>query len=421
MQPDPVRRRLKEKQALRVESHLGVVVLGAGRGRAATWVVAGAVVVAVLGGCSGEASPDEASAARAAAPSAAAQTPLAHVDVTPQNGAASARPDKPIAVRVTDGTLTKVTVTSAAGAAVAGKLSADGLTWRSTGQLVLGTKYTVTAVATNKDGKPATTSSAFSTLTPARTVYTTVTPSEGWTVGVGMPVIVDFSRPVEDRAAALKALTVTSSSHVDGGWRWFSSSQVQWRPKTYWPSGTRVTVKAALRNLELSPGVWGKGTRTTTFQVGSAMINTVDTQKHTLTVRKDGKVIRVIPVTTGKNGYATRNGIKVIMSRETSRRMDAETTGIAKDDPEYYDVKVKYAMRLTHSGEFFHAAPWSVASQGHANVSHGCTGMSTENAEWLFKNSKVGDVAIFTGSKRALEWGNGYTAWDMSFDRWVSG
>src|SRR5699024_7942865 len=144
-------------------------------------------------------------------------------------------------------------------------------------------------------------------------------------------------------------LSVTSTPKVEGGWRWFSSSQVQWRPKEYWPSGTKVTVKAALSNVELAPGVWGKKTSSTrSFQVGSAMISTVDVNKHTLTVRRDGKVIRTIPVTTGKNGFATRNGVKVIMSRETSRRMDAETTGIKKDDPEYYDVKVKYAMRLTN-------------------------------------------------------------------------
>ena len=61
---------------------------------------------------------------------------------------------------------------------------------------------------------------------------------------------------------------------------------------------------------------------------------------------KDGKVIRVIPVTTGKKGFETRNGVKVIMARESARRMDAETTGIARTDPEYYDVKVKFAMRL---------------------------------------------------------------------------
>jgi lipoprotein-anchoring transpeptidase ErfK/SrfK len=325
-------------------------------------------------------------------------------------------------VSVTDGKLTKVRVTDPSGETLAGKIAADGLTWTSSGALTPGTKYTVTASAENEDGKSNTQNSVFTTLKPKRTAYTTITPNDGWTVGVGMPIIVDFSKPVKNREAALKGLSVTSTPRVEGGWRWFTSSQVQWRPKEYWPSGTKVTVNASLGNVELAPGVWGKATGSTkSFQVGSAMISTVDVNRHLMTVRRNGQVIRTIPVTTGKKGFLTRNGVKVIMSRETSRRMDAETTGIAQDDPEYYNIKVKYAMRLTGSGEFLHQAEWSVASQGRANVSHGCTGMNPANAAWLFKNSKVGDVVVYTGSKREMEWGNGYTAWNMSYDRWVSG
>ena len=52
-------------------------------------------------------------------------------------------------------------------------------------------------------------------------------------------------------------------------------------------------------------------------------------------------------------------------------------------------------MRLTYSGEFLHAAPWSVGSQGYANVSHGCTGMSTANAQWLY------DLATSATSSRS--------------------
>jgi lipoprotein-anchoring transpeptidase ErfK/SrfK len=423
MQPDPKRRRLHEEGGFG-SSSVGVVVLGAGRGRAFAWVAAVAAGGLLLAGCSsdggGGGSSDDTRPAGASKPSQAA-TPAAQIQVLPANGAAGARPDKPVTVKVVGGRLTQVTLTAADGRAIPGKISADGLTWTSSGTLFPDTRYTVAASAKNKDDKSATTSSAFTTLKPKKTVSTTVTPSEGWTVGVGMPVIVNFSRPVKDRAAALKGLTVTATPATDGGWRWFSSSQVQWRPKQYWASGTKVTVTSALRNVEVSPGVWGKSTRTTSFQVGSAMISTVDINRHTLTVRRNGKVLRVIPVTTGKQGFNTRKGVKVIMSRESTRRMDAETTGIKKDDPEYYDVKVKWAMRLTNTGEFFHAAPWSVGSQGRANVSHGCTGMSTANADWFYHQSKVGDVAIFTGSKRTLEWGNGYTAWDMSYDRWLSG
>ena len=47
--------------------------------------------------------------------------------------------------------------------------------------------------------------------------------------------------------------------------------------------------------------------------------------------------------------------------------------------------------------------------------------MSTANARWLYDNSLVGDVVVYTGSARALEWGNGYTEWNMSFDKYAAG
>ena len=58
-------------------------------------------------------------------------------------------------------------------------------------------------------------------------------------------------------------------------------------------------------------------------------------------------------------------------------------------------------MRVTYSGEFIHAAPWSVGSQGYANVSHGCTGMSTANADWLYHMTVRGDVVEYVGTDRA--------------------
>jgi lipoprotein-anchoring transpeptidase ErfK/SrfK len=136
----------------------------------------------------------------------------------------------------------------------------------------------------------------------------------------------------------------------------------------------------------------------------------------------DGELARTIPITGGKPGFTTRSGVKVIMEKFESKRMDAATTGIDPDDPEYYNLSnVQYAMRETYSGEFIHAAPWSVGAQGSANVSHGCVGMSTENAAWLFEQSTVGDVVIVTGSDRELEEGNGWTDWNVSWAEYREG
>ena len=371
----------------------------------------GASLTACSGGSGAAGGRDgsEPSTAPSAAPAASIELPAA----------GEVRPDAPVAVSVRHGTLTSVEVRpEGGGSPVEGALAEGGGSWTARGGLKPGTTYTVTAAATGEDGTPAERSASFTTVKPARTVTASVLPRDGWTVGVGMPVVVDFSRAVADRDAAEAALSVTSVPAVEGAWRWISAKQVQWRPREFWPAGTAVTVRTALTGVEVAPGTWGKSSSTTEFAVGSAMVTTVDVAKHTMTVRKDGRVLRTIPVTTGKRGFASRNGTKVVMSRESSRRMDAATTGTDPGDPEYYDIDVEYAMRLTWSGEFLHAAPWSVGSQGRANVSHGCTGMSTANAKWMFERSKVGDVVRFTGSTRGLEWGNGYTAWNMSYDRW---
>ncbi len=388
----------------------------------------GLVAALALSGCraGAAASPEPGAGSESGAPSVAAGSPstspqVAPVSfaVTPANRTTKVRPDQDVVVRATEGRLTAVKVTAADGTKVAGALTDGGLVWRNTARLAPSATYTVKVVGENADGTSRTETSTFSTLRPTSLVAASLQPSDGWVVGVGMPVVVTFSRSVKNRAAVEKGLTVTATPATKGAWRWTSSRQVQWRPASFWKTGTKVSVRADLKGVEVSPGAWGKRTRSAHFEVGSSMISTVDIAAHTMTVRRNGKVIRVIPVTTGKPGLATRTGVKVIISRESSHRMDAATTGVAQDSPEYYNLVVKYAMRLTWSGEFVHAAPWSVGSQGRANVSHGCTGMSTANAAWIFERSKVGDVVIYKNGRRALEDGNGYTAWNMSFARWA--
>jgi lipoprotein-anchoring transpeptidase ErfK/SrfK len=370
---------------------------------------------ATAGSKSGAAGGDGGDSAPVATTAAPAQVAFA-----PADGASKVRLDKTIKVKVSQGSLAAVTVTTAKGKTVAGTLSDDKLSWSSKNNLAPGTKYKVSVEAAASDGTKSTSTSSFKTLTPKSTANAYIQPGDGWVVGVGMPVVVNFSRSVstKNRDNVEDALTVKTTKDVEGSWRWISSEQVQWRPKEYWPANTKVKVTSNLAGVELQPGVWGAAKRTSDFNVGSSVISTVDVSGHTLTFRKNGKVIRTIPVTTGKASMATRNGIKVIMSRETVHHMRSSTIGIKKGDPDYYDIKARYAMRLTYSGEFLHAAPWSMGSQGRANVSHGCTGMSTADAKWVFDNSKVGDVVIYKNSKRKLETDNGYTAWNMPYSRW---
>lgn len=353
--------------------------------------------------------------------STAPTVPAATIAVSPDDGTTKVRPDTPITVTASGGTLGEVTVTDADGDTVDGVVSADQASWTSSGPLSLKTTYTVQASATNADGQPTEVTSTLDTVVPKDSADYYLLPSGNGQVGVGMPVVVQFAGLVdEDKQDDIeKLVSVTTSPKVEGAWGWLDARQLIWRPADYWTPGTTVRVKADITGIETRPGIWTTRNASNTFSVGSSMISTVDVKAHIMTVRRAGSVIRTIPVTTGKNGFETRRGTKVVISRESSRQMDAETTGLSKSDPEYYNVNVKYAMRLTWSGEFVHSAPWSVGSQGRDNVSHGCTGISPANAKWLFNQSKIGDVVTYVGSARGLESYNGYTMWNMSLAQWA--
>ena len=80
-------------------------------------------------------------------------------------------------------------------------------------------------------------------------------PLDGETVGVGLSIGIWFSQPVADRAAVERRLQVTSSKPVTGAWHWFNDSEVHYRPRDYWPSGSRVTLRTRLAGTDAgSPG-----------------------------------------------------------------------------------------------------------------------------------------------------------------------
>jgi lipoprotein-anchoring transpeptidase ErfK/SrfK len=380
-------------------------------------VAAAASAAALL--ASGCTSSNPAPAAQAAVGAVEAASTAA-IAFDPASSTTDVPPGQPATVTVTDGALTAVTLTDDKGRTVEGEMSADGLTWTS-GSLQVGRHYRLHATATDAEGRTTERSGFFATVEPRRVLETSISPLDGSNVGVGMPVIVRFSERVKNRAAVEQALTVTSSKPIVGSWSWTSDEEVHFRPKEFWPAYTKVTVDVNLKGVDAGRGVWGMQNRTVRFRTGSSMISVVDVDAHTLTVYRNGKKARVIPVSTGKAGFLTRNGTKVILEKHTLKIMDAQTIGISPGDPEYYRLEVPYAMRVTWSGEFVHAAPWSVGSQGRDNVSHGCVGMSPSNAIWLFNMSTVGDVVKVVGSPRSLEPGNGYTDWNVSWADWQAG
>lgn len=333
--------------------------------------------------------------------------------------------DTVVTAKATHGELTAATLyagTNPAKNVVKGRVTGTG--WVASQLLEPGQTYHLVLKGQGEDGKSSSTTRTFSTqqLTLAQQTYPSIAPLQGETVGVGMPVIVKFDLPVVNRALYERKMRVESTPAVEGSWSWLSDREVHFRPKTYWPAGTKVKIIAAVNGLPAGNGIYGQQDQVVSFNVGRSVVSTVDVTAHKLVVRIDGKVARTIPVTAGDNGHRSREGTKVIMEKFSSVDMDAATTGIDSEDPGYYNIKgVRWAMRLTNSGEFLHAAPWSVGSQGVANVSHGCTGMSTANAKWLYSQSRRGDVVRFVNSPRPLEQGNGWTDWDLSYAAFAKG
>lgn len=363
----------------------------------------------------------EAVAAVAGVDAVAPPVSAASIAFTPESASLDVDPTQPVSVTVTDGRLTEVTVTNAKGRSLAGGLASDGSSWTSTAPLKLAGHYRLVASAEDAEGRPTERSGFFATVAPRRILETSISPLDGQYVGVGMPVIIRFSDRVKNRAAVEEALSVKSSKPIIGSWSWTADDEVHFRPKEFWPTYTDVKVKVDLKGVDAGRGVWGMENRTVKFSTGPSMVSVIDVDRYTLTVYRNGEVARVIPVSTGKAGFLTRNGTKVILEKHTLKIMDAQTIGISPGDPDYYLLEVPYAMRVTWSGEFVHAAPWSVGSQGRDNVSHGCVGMSPANAIWLFNQSTVGDIVQVVGSPRTLEPGNGYTDWNVSWSEWTAG
>ena len=329
--------------------------------------------------------------------------------------------DLAVTVSTQGAELTDVRLASAAGD-VTGDI-ADG-TWTSVDRLEPGTDYVITSTGQRSDGTSVERTQRFHTvdLTLDEQTFASVAPLAGETVGVGMPVIVTFDLPVTDRATFEKHMAVTSEPVQRGSWYWLSDREAHWRPHSYWVPGTDVSVDLDVNSLPAGNGIYGQESRHIEFSIGDAVVSRVDVAGHVMRTFVNGQLARTMPISAGKVGWETRSGTKVIIEKFRRKRMNAATIGVDESDPEYYDLSnVQYALRVTYSGEFLHAAPWSTGSQGSANVSHGCVGMSLADAQWLYDRTLRGDVVEVKGSERSMTLENGYGDWNLSVADWKSG
>jgi lipoprotein-anchoring transpeptidase ErfK/SrfK len=315
---------------------------------------------------------------------------------------------------------TTVVVKSADGDAVTGTLDKDGKVFHPAKALSYGATYTVTVTGTASGGKTGTASSTFTTMSqPTKLIRASSFLGDDQTVGIGMPVIMKFGRsiPVSARATVERRMVVTASPAQVGTWHWISPTEVHWRPQTYWKAYSKVHVAVNLAGVPLGDSYYGRSDLTVDFNIGRALtMNVVDSTKM-MTVKQDGKTIKTIPVSLGKPSTPSWSGTMLVIEKKLHTVFDTTAT-----DPDGgYKDNIDFAQRITWSGSFVHAAPWSEGVQGKVNVSHGCVNVSEALGKWLFDRTLVGDPVTVTGTGTALKNGNGWTDWNMSWDQYKKG
>ncbi|MCH9736897.1 MAG: L,D-transpeptidase family protein [Actinomycetia bacterium] len=227
----------------------------------------------------------------------------------------------------------------------------------------------------------------------------TFNPTNGSTVGVAKPIIINFQRPIANRSLAEEAVHISSTPAVPGKFYWMSTTQLRWRPIDFWPANTTVSIDAS-------------GTKSS-FRTGDSLVATIDNATLQMEVMRNGILEKTMPVSLGKPGYDTPNGTYYVLEKFADMVMDSSTYGVPVDAAEGYKLKVKDAVRINNAGIFVHGAPWSVADQGKRNVSHGCPNLSPANAQWFYDNFGSGDPVVVKNSVGIYDENDGAQDWQI--------
>jgi lipoprotein-anchoring transpeptidase ErfK/SrfK len=278
--------------------------------------------------------------------------------------------------------------------------------------------------ASGKDGKTGVKNATFNTMAkPGNLIAVRSQIGDDLVYGVGMPVVINFGTdvPKDQRANVERRLFVSSEPALKGAWNWFNAHEIHFRPAEYWQPNTKLSVRLATGGLPLGGDAYGAGDVEVHASIGDKFMMTIDNATKTMTVTKNDQVVNTIPVSLGKPSAPSSSGNMIVMVKNEWEWFDSSTYGVPVDAGEGYRTKVSWPMRLTWGGQYIHAAPWSVADQGHTNVSHGCTNVSMQNADWLWHQVHLGDPVIVKGTERGLDWGDGWTDWNASFDQYQKG
>lgn len=351
--------------------------------------------------------------------------PPATVSVAVANGK-PINPTEPIVVAATDGTLKDVAVTNASGKAVAGTLDGDATHWSTTEDLGYDATYTVRATAVNADNAPVAKTFTVITIAPEFTAYANVIPApevvDGVGIGVGQPMVFQFTKPVKNRDEVQKRLKVTTAPAQPGAWYWIDDQNVHYRGPEYWKPGTKIHIEADIYGVDLGDGVYGAEDTAMDYTVHDSWIAKADGATELLTVFHNGKQVKQMPMSLGEPANPSHSGPHVISEKAAVTVMDSCTYGVCQGDPGYYRETVYNDLRISNDGEFVHSAPWSVGQQGAANVSHGCVNLSPEDSKWMFDNFGLGDVVEVTNSGGPpLPVWDTYGDWELTWEQWQAG
>jgi lipoprotein-anchoring transpeptidase ErfK/SrfK len=386
-------------------------------------VVAAVCLLAAVGGVFAAVAPDiargaiesEASSAVRTSPGIAAPV-VAPVtfDAAPADGAKQVNPAAPVSLKVANGTIERVTLTSTGGETVEGSIDSQGTGWTAAGPLKFNTDYSYTYVVKDGAGRESSTTQSFSTVSSSHEADAAIYPLDGMKVGVGQPLQVIFSEPVVNREAVEKAISITSSAGQAGAFHWHSDTMVRYRPENFWAANSTIAMDMKLFGVDLGNGQIANFNKKVNISIGDKKVAVADSAAHTFTLSVNDQVVKTFPVSMGDKRFPSARGYGVLMEKKRYDHFRASSIGLKPDDPAYYgDVDVEYTIRLTLSGAYIHQALESAYPFiGNANVSHGCIGFAPDGAAWVFENMGTGDVVQIVNTE------GDYAAHDDGFGDW---
>ncbi len=369
--------------------------------------------------------PAQSTAASSSAPAAL------RVSASPAFGSTNVAPDNPVSLTVFFAQLESVTMVGDDGSTIVGTIGEDKRSWTKSERLKYGVTYTMVGTAKATDGSEQQIRGTISTIKPEKTTAAYIQIPDGTTVGIAAPIVVTFAESVKDRAAAEKMLkvTVNEGKKIEGSWGWMQDediqgngvkqSRVHFRPKDYWPAGTKVKVQADLYGVDYGSG-WGREDLVRNFSIGPKMVVKADVDSHRLLVIQDDQIVKDFPVSYGvpksvDDGRTTVSGIHVITDRH-------ETFTMCNPKYGYCGILEHWAVRMNNNGEFIHAnvEVEKAGLLGKANVSHGCVNMSMADAKTFYDMVYYGVPVDVQNTGVEMTYADYIWDWTVPYSQWQS-